>query len=248
MSPNHRPWMDTMMRDRLKLLSQRISLLLTVLVAGFFCPGCGTGEYEARLSARIASLQSRAKASELQPPKDLPETQLTFRLPNVFAGPPLVEGEFDARRAKPVVITLPGLKFAYENMVQDAVGGSLPYYLFVGSVAGQSAQNVAAAIENDLKGVAQKESLSEWTNFEGRTVAGDVNQWRKIRFTGPQEFYYKNKDGQEQFLSMAGLLEIHLHEEAGAVVILAWRMPTSIEPNVDLAKWVPMVAGNVRAK
>jgi len=45
---------------------------------------------------------------------------------------------------------------------------------------------------------------------------------------------------------MPGVLDIFLHEEAGLLVVIAWRMPESIEPYV--AKWEPLVAGCVNVK
>ena len=44
------------------------------------------------------------------------------------------------------------------------------------------------------------------------------------------------------------MLEVYLHEEAGHYVLIAWRMPSSIEQQVDLAKWAPLVAGRVSVK
>jgi hypothetical protein len=65
---------------------------------------------------------------------------------------------------------------------------------------------------------------------------------------GNQDFYYKSKNGQEQFSPQPGVLEVYLNDAGGQVVTVAWRMPASIEPNVGLAKLAPLVAGSVSAK
>ena len=111
---------------------------------------------------------------------------------------------------------------------------------------GRTLQNVATQVQNDLAGKQGKPT--DWTDFHGEAPNGPGNLWRKFRFDGNQDFYYKNKDGQEQFSPQPGVLEVYLHDAGGQVVIVAWRMPASIEQNVGLAKWAPLVAGSVSVK
>ena len=47
---------------------------------------------------------------------------------------------------------------------------------------------------------------------------------------------------------MDGVLEIYLYEKGAQVVIVAWRLPASIEPNVGLGELAPLVAGSVSVK
>jgi hypothetical protein len=215
------------------------ALLLLLLV------GCGTAEYERRLAARVAKGQAADKYSELGDPQELAGAGISLRLPRAFTSPPLAEGAADARRVKPSVANIPGLKRTDEGFIQDSAGGQQPYYCYVGVTNGPL-QDVAAAVKNELGGKQGK--TSDWSDFQGDAPDGAASPWRKLRFDGDQEFCYKNKNGQEEFQTMKGVLEVYLHEEGGQVVIVVWRMPAGIEGNVGLARLAPLVAGSVSVK
>ena len=236
-----RHWAARKRRDSLSTLHYPLVTLLLVLV------GCGTSEYERRLSTRSSKMQGQAAAkfSELGPPQVLPGTSVSISMPNSFSDAPLVEGAVDARRVKPGIITIPGLKLTREGFIQDSGGGQMAYYCYVG-VTGGPLQNVAGQLQNELSGKQGK--VTPWTDFQGESPTGAPLQWRKLRFDGAQDFYYKNKAGQEQFLTLAGVLEVYLYDAGPQVVVVAWRMPASIELNVGLARLAPLVAGSVSVK
>jgi hypothetical protein len=160
----------------------------------------------------------------------------------------MADGAGDARRAKPGIVTIPGLKQTYEGFVEDQVHGQWAYYCYVG-VTGGPVQNVATQLRDEL---AKKypAGLSDWKDVSCNSPDGQALKWRQLRLVGKQDLYYKNKDGKEQspIPNVDGVLEIYLYEKGPQVVIVAWRMPASIEPNVGLAELAPLVAGSVNVK
>src|SRR3989304_1296552 len=76
-----------------------------VLLLGI-CWGCGTGEYERRLEARIAELKTESKFKYLASAVDVPGTRVSIRIPQDFNNTSLIEGAMidgkpvDARRLK----------------------------------------------------------------------------------------------------------------------------------------------------
>jgi len=164
----------------------------------------------------------------------------------------MVEGrsKVDPRRLKPSLATLPGLKLTYEAFIKDAEGGQLPYYCYVGAVsmANDSGKDPGGSLRGELAGQPANESLSDWEPFQGETPEGQGSQWKRLRCVAPQEFAYTSQAGRTSLMTLPGVLEIYLREEGGYLIVIAWRMPKNIEPNVGLAKWAPLVAGCVSVK
>jgi hypothetical protein len=218
--------------------------------------GCGTGEYERRLSERASRPKPVASFNELYAPLALPNLPaVSVRMPVVmFKDTPLVEGSLvggkpvDSRRVKPLLFELPWLKLTYEGFV-DGADGKTPYYCYVAAIDNTAGkvQNPEAGLRTELSG-KQPQTLSDWTDVQTPTPEGQAIAWRQLRFVGPQEFCIIDKAGQGQFKTLPGVLEIYLRPEAGYYVLIAWRTPSAIEQQVDLAKWASPVAGCVSVK
>ena len=164
-------------------------------------------------------------------------------------GTPTDSHPVDPRRVKPGLVTLPFLKLTYEATIKDDKGGSLPYYCYVGATKAATGQidNVKNALRGELVGKSPTE-LSDWTDFQGESPEGKEFVWKKLHCVAPQEFGCNDAPGKTRFETLPGVLEIYLYEDSGYLVFFAWRMPKSIEPNVDLAKWAPLMAGCVSIK
>ena len=221
--------------------------------------GCGTGDYEQRLDQRHADkIKIEKKFSQLYAPQDVPGTQVSVRLPKtIFTEPPLVEGALvggkpvDIRRVKPdKLVTIPGLKLTYEGFVEND-GVKLPCYCYVGATAASTGEigDSNGKIQAELAAQPPHDTLTNWERFQPETPDGHESQWVRLRFMNKkQEFFTVDKAGQGQFKTMPGVLEVYLHAEPGYAVVIAWRMPTSIEGKVKLAKWASLVAGCVSVK
>lgn len=226
------------------------TLLLLALV------GCGTGEYERRLNNRLNQMRKESKFKDLYDWLQLPDMPaVSVRLPLLFKDPPLVEGAqvdgkvVDLRRVRPEWLILPGLMLTYEGFV-DAAEGKVSYYCYVGAMETHGVEVLdpkSRILREGLDG-QQHEALTDWTDFQAQTPVGQTVSWKKLRFVGPQEFFTVDKRGREQFKTMPGVLEIYLHQENGYLIAIAWRMPTSIEQQVDLSKVAAAVAGCARVK
>ena len=75
-------------------------------------------------------------------------------------------------------------------------------------------------LQDEARQPAQKSSLDDWIDFP----AG-AKTWRKLRYTGSQEFCVKDKGGTETFQTMPGVFTVYVLEESGQVVIVAFRAP-----------------------
>jgi hypothetical protein len=218
-------------------------VLLSLLVC--FCWGCGTGHYEELLDHR----KTTAAANPLSPPQDLPGTKVSVRVP-LRLGSPVPESQDN--RYKPGLVTIPGLKQTYEAFIEDREGGQQFYYCYIGAVeaAGNSLQDVANRLRTELGSQPQPNQLGDWTDFQVDTPERRKVSWKRLRFTGNQQFFYKKKDGQATPMPMGGTLEIYLHEEAGFVVIVAWRLPTAIEVKdyANLDELTQQTAGGVSVR
>lgn len=228
-------------------------LLLALLV----CSGCGTREYERRLESSASKLRTQAKFNELYGEQVLPGTPVAVRVPKIFTESPLVEGvpvggkPVDPIRVKPTQVTLPGLKLTYETFIDDPEGRKMPFYCYVGTVdlADGKIKDPAGAMRKQLEESNPKpESLTNWTDVQAHTPDGRSIPWKQLRCIGKQDFFCKNKAGQEQTVNESGVLEINLCEEGNYLIVIAWRAPASIEQKADLAKWAPLVDGCVTVK
>jgi hypothetical protein len=236
--------------DSLSTIHYSLSAIVLLVMLG-----CGTGEYERRLDNQISQLRNGSKSKDLYAPQELPKTPVSVRVPLMFKDSPLVEGAqvngklIDPRRVKPMLFPLPWLRLTYEGFIDDPEVGKLPCYCYLGAVdvAGGQARDFTANTLKELK-TKPGANVVDWADFTGGTPDGHGNPWKKLRFTGPQEFFTIGKNNQEQFQTMPGVLEIYVHEEAGQYVLVAWRMPAKIEQTVELAKWAPLVAGSVSVK
>jgi hypothetical protein len=225
----------------------RCSMLTAIgsLLLGAFC-GCGAGAYEQRLNNRLAREQKAARFNVLYAPQVLEGLPVSVRIPTAFTKPPMIEGrgQVDVRRVKPGVVTLPALKLTYEMTIKDEKGGQSPYYCYVGAM--KAAENQLQEVCNTLRGALTAKpggDVSDWVDFQGEAPDGHEVTWKKLRCVSQQEFVGADAAGQPKIETTPGVLEIYLHEEKGYVIAIAWRMPKSIEANVDLAQWAPLVAG-----
>lgn len=228
--------------------------VLWMLLLG--CLGCGTREYESRLNTSITNLRRSSVFIDMHPSADLTGTPVTVKVPNLFNLPPMVKGEpvdgqeVDQRRLEPPVVTVTGLMLTYEGLLADSAGGKQSYYLYLGVV------DTSLLMGKDLPTLMFRQAQ---TAFSGTTPLetvtcdtpdGRSTDWKKLRVSGKQPFYYVAGDGKTDFREMDGVMEFFIRQEGNFIVTIGWRAPASPE-GVDypgLAIWGPRIAGTVALK
>ena len=154
----------------------------------------------------------------------------------------------DPKRAKP--IPMPGVQpRIYEGFVKDSTGGEIPFYCYfvVLEMPKVPGVNLADIMKS---AIAKMPGSPQMTEVQATSPEGKESKWQMVHGPEKDEFYYK-KDGKDTLQPMDAIDEMYHHEEAGVFVIIAWRLPASIEKNIgdvgltDLAK---AVAGGVSVK
>ena len=219
-------------------------LLLVVTV------GCGEAELERRLQKQVDAMeQGSTFTQDMQEASVIPGTSVSVQLPKTIDATLLTD--VDEKRLKPIGVDITGLKLTYEGTIADADEGEQPYYLYVGVIdigaLRKGYSGVNDFTRNKLMGTytGDKGETGSWAVVQCETPAGRLVDWQKLRATGEQDFYYVDKDGNGDFLSMPGTLEVYTSEQNGKVITIAWRMPTSLEQSVAAFRMATKVAGSV---
>jgi hypothetical protein len=233
------------------MFEKRNSISLFSLLLFCLCLGCGTGEYESRLQLGIEKAKKESKFNELRASEEVTGTKVSIRAPKFF-GTAWTEGAVvDGKAVDPVrlkPLSLPGLKNTYELTIQDDKQGSLAYYCYVG-VCNDAINIFDSEINNQYITNSGYSRTSDWTSFNAPTPEGKTMAWRKVRLTGAMKFFYKTQIGQENMLTMNGVMDIFTYQEPGTpLVVIAWRFPADIESKIELDKWESLVAGGVSVK
>jgi hypothetical protein len=208
--------------------------------------GCGTKQYEQRVSNQVRQLKEGSVFREMYPPQAVPGTSVSFRLPRILGESPLPENTDPVRLKPPEEIKLPGQSVTYEGLVQDSEGGKIPFYCYLAVQDKSTGKTINARLSFRLalRGLFPGTS-AEWQPVNCPTPDGRTVPWKKIQASGDQEFVYVNKDGQGSVTKMAGTIECYLWREGDLTVSVVWRVPTSIEEYIELSKWAPTVAGSM---
>jgi hypothetical protein len=226
-----------------------------MLLLGIFL-GCGTSDYEQRLDKRISDLTTGSKFNILSPSIEVPGTQVSIRIPEDFKSPPLKEGAkidgkaVDPRRIKPNLVELADLKLTYEGFIQDKNNGKQYYYLYIAVTTGPNRKFYPRTLQAELSTKIPDATQLTDINPPPQTPEGRTVNWQECHATGNQPFYYVLPSGEGKFIQLPGTIEMFFHneDENDTLVTLIWRLPTSIEQNVDFKSWTDLVAGCVKVK
>lgn len=216
--------------------------------------GCGAGEYQSRVQARVQEMATGSEFAGLYAAQTLGDRPVSVRVPQVFTSPPLVPGAEVAgegappatERVQPGVVDLPGLTYTYEDFVADAEGGRIPFYLHVGAAntTHRAFRDPTNRWVHQIKSRLPDQDPS-WERVECDTPDGRFLVWQRLRAEGEQPFSYVSQDGRRRVVELPGILEIYYRVEGDWAITLVWRVPSSIAPHVGLERWAPMVAGTV---
>jgi hypothetical protein len=231
----------------LKFFNRFTTGLLLFALAAIW--GCGTGDYERLIDARTKKAKSESKFSaDLNPMIDVPASALSLCIPKKFANTPLVKGAtidgkpVDPRRVENPLINIPEWKATYEGF-QEKDGKKLPFYLYIYVIAGKNPETLMSSIKTEL--IPKFPNVSGPSDFSAQTAEGNSVTWKKVTASGKQDFYVAPAQGDGQFQSLDGSVEIFFHTENNILVILFWRTPLGLD---DMKNVMDMTAGSVTVK
>jgi hypothetical protein len=225
--------------------------------------GCGTEEYEQRMTKTMASYRLKGKFVDLidtpalivDPGKNV-GVNVTIRIPKAFVGvAPLNEQSpnpnhkittIPKNRVQPPFMDIPGFQMTYEQLVASSSGQRVMSLYFGVTPADPE---IVDKIPGDLKAALKLQDDLTWKNElvvspdDGRPV------WRSITVQGPQGFYWTNQ-GLSDPETLDGTFSIWVHEEQKHYVFIAYRFPTSSMGFAPVAKGLHeallFAAGTVR--
>jgi hypothetical protein len=209
------------------------------------CLGCGTGEYESRIGQHGGG--GAAAADLLGPAEELAGTRISIRAPTCMT---LMPAGADPKRTKMPALSLPGVQIrVYEGFVKDSEGGDIPFYCAIMAMAVPAGMNMGGQIQ----AMASKQPGNpQIADVQIAGPDGKENKWQTAHKSEKDEFYYKGKDGKEAPRPMDAVGEMYAREDGGAFIMIAWRVPASIQQNVGnnvgLAELAKAVAGGVSVK
>lgn len=200
----------------------RVLAAMAVLALGA-AAGCGTGEYERRMQQSIQSGFATgggggAGGGGGGGGVEVPGTSITLAVPGAYQ--PLAEGTDPSRLTPP--FDLPDRKATYEASIADATQGKQHYYLYV-ATADAAADPLAALVAQ----LGQKGLSAGSIEDSSVPIPGGDGNWKKVRATGQQEFFYLDASGQGQPTAMDGIVEAWggVHKPSNSYVLLVWRVP-----------------------
>lgn len=212
------------------------TLLLLVCIA----QGCGTGAYRERMEARIAELRKGGGVTNvaLYAPSQVGDTSLWIRVPRKFTQGMTPGAAVNAQRIQPP-ITLPGLKATWEGTV-GSDGRKLPFYCYL------------AVSDNDPAGAVQREIKQLYAGVD--VTWSEVNDsagrpWKQFRADLEQDWIPQGQDDKELAkVSLDGVFQVNYRQEGSQYMIVAWRVPQSIESAVNLRALIPATLGSLEAR
>jgi hypothetical protein len=226
-------------------------LLLTPLA------GCDTSAYVQRKSQRYIELKrASAFVGLFRDPTEIPETNFTIRLPQLFklpfneqsADPKEPDRAFDPRRLYPPFLQpFPGFKVCYETIDIDPTNNQrVAYYCYVGAKKLTPAEKPTFEAEI-LDQVKQSYPDAVWAPVEVGTPDGGVLKWKRIVVNGPQPFYYDLVPTPE-LKNVPGKFQLWLYEAPGSDILLGWRVPDGLAQKIDLEDLATATAGTLVIK
>jgi len=164
----------------------------------------------------------------------------------------------DERRVKIRGLPLPGLAITYEGRVTDSAGGQIPYYLHLFVIERGKAEKLISSKPAgvqilDNSGKLYQDFLTmcpglkdSWVEVSCSTPRGEQIAWQKLRATGEQELHYLDRAEKEAYAKFPCAVEVYARVEGDYLVLIAWRVPTSVEQSVEVAELAPLVAGTLQ--
>lgn len=229
---------------------QRVVLLLAGLM-GLLAAGCGTSAYEALLTQRLTDAKRLAPFTQLHPLTLVPDTRMRIRIPKLFSASYKIDsphqqdgGKISPQRVQPPFLFMPGFQLCYEQFEMDAAATRLPFYCYLYALPANQGANLIAQIPIVLK--QQFPDLAPaWEDTTVESEGGGNLAWKRLRVEGEQVFDARLQGKQNEFIKVPGVFELWLHETPDYIVMVGWRIPSSLQDKVHLLDLAPFTAGTL---
>lgn len=231
-----------------------VRLALLAVLAALFTAGCGTGAYEQLMAQRLADVQRLAPFTELSPAVNLPGTRVKIRLPKRLTAayktdsPHPQDGpQIAPQRVQPPFLLMPGFQLCYEAFDRDQTQAKMPYYCYLYALPPNLGANLIAQVPILLKQQFPGQAPDPaWQDTTVVSESGASLAWKRIRVEGNQLFDVTPlNQPQGGFVPLPGIFELWLHEAPDYIVMVGWRIPSALEPNVQLLNLAPVTAATL---
>ncbi len=199
-------------------------IVIGAALAAVVGTGCGTGEYNNRLSATVNNVGRRAAIESLitQSAADA-VGGVRLRMPALFDGNAKQVNPGDAR-SRIGNAAIPGLVRASERAIDDPAGKySVAYAYFAAAPKEGKAQD---AFQNEVqRAVAAALPNAKWETVQIEKLSGGGASFPVLKATGPQPFDATQNGGASEQLE--GQLELYLVPTDKQWVLIGWRAPSA---------------------
>ena len=228
--------------------------LVILLPAGtLMAGGCGTSEYERRVSKGTGDLKVGMIYSAIAPtPSEIPGTAISLRLPAFVnaqckayteeSADPSGQGKVNPDRVQPPYLKLPGLRVCYEMIGIEATGEPRNFYCYLAVAPADQPAADGKPFEESVQAqlAARFSAQPQWEEVKCPIQSGQTVDWKRISIKGPQKFA---KTLGQEFEELPGTFDLYTKEVDGQRVMIGWRFPTAVkEPIADTAR---LVAGSI---
>ena len=239
----------------------RLKPLVLAACLPLWC-GCGTEEYDQRMTKTMAIYRLKGKFVDLTPtpvaivdPTKGVGVNASMRIPMAFVGiKPVNEKSADPNtknipgatdiiphdRVQPPCLDIPGFQMTYEQLVGSSAGQRImSMYFGVAPADPEYLDKIPAEIKSKMKlstDVAWKDEMV--LRPDGTTVP-----WKTIAVQGIQGFHWTNS-GLSRPEDLEGTFVLWVHEAQKHFVFVAYRFPTSSQGSAPAAKGLPDAVRN----
>jgi hypothetical protein len=209
--------------------------------------GCGTHEYQARMSKRLAELHTEVSPNDLygyfEPTKGLAGDRVNVRIPQAFTTvfndipDPQKQTVPDDEILFPKGVRPPGYDRTYVAQHKDGTGIDWSYYLYLGAHLSDNDD-----IDSDAEEFGRALGNKPFKEIESLTPDRPTFRWKKIRYDG--KFFFDKYDAGNNNVGgkSDGTIEIYLCGGNEHVVVLGWKAPTAIRDECKIEKLAELMA------
>jgi|GEM_PF-5522929 len=227
------------LRHSLRGFPWAIAAMLTAALVG-----CGTGGYDERLQGTLVGYQRIAKFNEFAEPVLMAGGNVSIRPPKKFKKPyrygePGIE---TLQNISPPFLPLPGATLGYVDTAKNKDTDEVDYHCYVAVVETQpevaGVKKLVEVIQEELvKAFPASNPPPAWQQAPVQCETDDgsaqTRDWYTITVKGDQLFH-QSRNGIHEHVKIPGTFELWLHQTADYTVIMAWRVPDSIEGVINL--------------